>query len=197
MARQLLIGILMVFIISSAAYSTSKKATPSDDPDTASVVDPSKITETLIVDWPEGDKWIPGYLHKGNATRMQLYFPEGQSSESWWEMASIETVYGKTGGVVGLARQIYLGTVRGSSNATWDILKKGNTENGRPFTTIEIICPDFLSGEPAQVQIWKLIMGKTGLYTLQYSFKGKEMPAERKEQILESMHKAYLKVDKK
>lgn len=193
-AKHLLIGIMMIMLISPAIYATEKKE---DTPDKEKV-DPSKIVETLIYELPEKDKWISDYVHVGNSSRIEIFFPKGQSPDNWKEMITTETVYGKKSSVPGEARLTYLGTVKGSPNATWDILTKGRMEgSGRQFIIYEIICPDFLSGEEPQVQLWKMIGGHTGMFVLQYSYRGKEMPEKRKKEILEVLEKADLKTDPK
>jgi len=193
-AQHLLIGILMIFLISPAVYAADKK----EDASNNAKVDPPKITETWVVGFPEKDKWTSDYVHTGTSSRMELFFPEGQSTDNWTEMVTIETAYGKKGSVAGEARLTYLGTVKGSPNATWDILTKGKMAgSGRQFIIYEIICPDFLSGEQPQVQIWKMIGGRTGLFVLQYSYRGKELPEKRKKEILEFFEKADLKTEPK
>ncbi len=193
-AQRLLFVTLALLIASPAVFATSK---PDSDSDTTKRVDPSKIVETLKFDWPKDDKWIADYHYTGDRRSMQLYFPEGQTSGGWDEMVTVETAFGKRQFVVGLARTIYLGTQKGSPNATWDIIIKGKTERNRQFVIFEIICPDFLTGERPQVQLWKLIMGRTGTFTLQYSYHAKEMAEERKAEIVTMMEGAYLEAKDK
>jgi len=194
-AQTLLLVLLMALIVSPKAYSTEKTES-ADKPDSTAV--PTDIVETMVVNWPEKDNWTPGYFHRGEESQTQMYFPEGQSHEGWKEMASIETIPGMThANIPGLARMTYLGTKKASPNATWDIIKKGNTERGNPFILYEIVCPDFITKEPPQVQLWKITIGKTGLFNLQYSYKGDDMPAERKEQMLKVLEEAYIKAEKK
>jgi hypothetical protein len=197
-AKTILIGILMALIVSPVTYSAEKKEEPSQPTDSTSAVAPSQIIETLIVDWPKKDKWTKGLDFSEGANHTELYYPEGQSASGWKEMASVETVIGKTNvNIPGMARMTFLGTERGSPNATWDILKKGRNERNRHFIIYEIICPDFLSEEPPQIQLWKMVVGKTALFTLQYGYRGKEMPDERRKQILEMLDKAYIAVEEK
>lgn len=196
-AQRLLFVILALMIAAPAVFATSKKDTEGSTNNDTLKVDPSKIVENLIFDWPKGEKWNAGYNVSGEKGNMQLYFPEGQSSSGWDEMVTVETSIGKKQFVVGLARTIYLGTQRGSPNATWDIIEKGLTKRGRQFVIFEIDCPDFLSGEPPQVQLWTMIMGDTGIFTLQYSYHAKEMPEKRKTQILDMMKNAYIEAKDK
>jgi hypothetical protein len=190
-AQTFLLVVLMVLVVGPAAYSKDKPKSD-DKPDSAAAT--TKIVETLVVDWPEKDNWTAGYFHQGEENQTQMYFPEGQSHEGWKEMASVETVPGMThANVPGLARMTYLGTKKASPNATWDIIKKGNNERGNPFILYQIICPDFVTKEPPQVQLWKITIGKTGLFNLQYSYKGDDMPEERKEQMLKVLDEAYIK----
>ena len=193
-ARNLVIGMLMTLLAYPAVYAARKEEKSPDK----TGEDISKITETWVVNFPEKDNWTSDYVYNGKSSRMELFFPKGQSSDGWKEMITIETTYGKKSSVAGEARLTYLGTVKGSPNATWDILTKGKMEgSGRQFIIYEIKCPDFLSGEQPQVQIWKMIGGLTGLFTLQYSYRGKELPEERKKEILEFFEKADLKIEPK
>ncbi len=193
MARQLLILTLALLLIAPTVFATEKKMEEAK-PDSAAAA--PKISESMVIDWPKEDQWTPDYLYTGKTSRIQLYFPKGQSSSGWNEMFSVETDYGKNGYVVGFAREVYLGTVKGSSNATWNIIEKGNSKHGYPYCLFEVDCPDFLSGEKPQVQLWKMTLGKTGLLTVQYSYRGKEMPEKRKTQILDVLKNAYLQENK-
>jgi len=193
-AQHLLI-LTLVLLLAGPGIFAAEKTEKAKSGDT---VDPSKITETLMFDFPAKDKWKSDYVHTGSSTRMELFFPEGQSTDNWKEMITTEAAYGKTTDVAGEARITYLGTVKGSPNATWDILKKGKMEgSGRKFIIYEIVCPDFLSGEQPQIQLWKMIGGHTGIFVLQYSYRGKELPEKRKDEILEFFEKADLKTEPK
>jgi hypothetical protein len=188
---------MALFVFYPAVLAETK---PSDTPEKATSENPEdtlQITENWEVAWPEDNEWTSNYVHTTAKSKMEIYYPAGQTPGSWKEMLTVEALYSPKKNVIGLARQIYLGTVRGSPDATWDILTKGTTEQGYAFVTFEIICPDFLSGEPPQVQLWKLIIGRTGLFTLQYSYHGEKLPPERKEQILAIFDNSYIKTEEK
>jgi len=193
--QPILVSFLVIVFPASFSVAADKKVTP-DEQSASRAEETPQIIESLVFEWPDDEKWVEDYHYQGEGTEMQLYFPKGQSSGNWEEMLTQETVYGKSQFVVGLARQIYLGTVKGSPDATWDIISKGKTDNNHQFVIFEIICPDFLSGEPPQVQLWKLIRGKTAMFNLQYSYRDKEMPDNRREKILEMLEETYIKAEK-
>jgi hypothetical protein len=197
LVHQFLIGLLALLITGPAAYAGDKPEEATATPDPEETAETLQITESMVIDWPEGENWISDYVYTAKSSKMEIFYPAGQTGGDWNEMITVEALYENKKNIAGIARQIYLGTVRGSPNATWDILKKGANEQERPFIIFEIICPDFLSGEPPQVQLWKLIIGETGLFTLQYSYRGKEFPAKRKDQMFEVFDKAFIEVEKK
>jgi hypothetical protein len=190
------LAVLILVLGPVSATGTEKPKT--ETPDSAVIADQANIVEKLIFDWPKGEKWSAMNAHQGSSSSIQLFVPEGQSTTSWEEMASLEIVYGqKTTNLAGMARMTFLGTQKGSPNATWDIIEKGFSEQKHPYILYQINCPDFVTKEPPQVQLWKLTLGKTALFNLQYSYKGKEMPSDRKEKILEMLKKAYIKAESK
>jgi len=189
--------LFLIFLLAAGTGATSKTDSKTT-PDSSAVQDTLGSKETLDVKWPEKDTWQPEYAYQGKKSQTQLYFLEGQSSAEWKEMASIEIVYGKTNtNVPGMARLTYLGTKKGCPDATWEIIQKGMNDLGQPFIIYEIDCPKFLNNEPSQVQLWKLIIGKTALFNLQYSYRGEKMPPERRQEILQMLNTAYIKVEKK
>lgn len=198
-AGYLLVALIICAFLGSTAIAIKKKPESTDTPDTVGMVDTENIIESLAVAWPPEDKWYSESVHYGESTEMELFYPKGQSSDGWQEMATIEIVHGqpRKANLPGTARMTYLGTRRGCPNATWDILKQGENERDQRFIIYEIICPEFTSGEPPQIQYWKLIAGKTNLFNLQYSYRGTEIPAKRRVQILDVLDQAYIKVEKK
>jgi hypothetical protein len=192
---QLLIAIMALFVLYPVALAGDRPADTPKKSDTAKTADMSGAVETWVVDLPEEDKWTSNYVHTTVKSKMDIYYPEGQTPGSWNEMLTVEALYSPKKNIAGLARQIYLGTVQGSPDATWDILKKGMDEQDHAFIVFIINCPDFLSGEPPQVQLWKLILTSSGLFTLQYSYRGEELPPARKDHILEIFDKAYVDVE--
>lgn len=172
----------------------STKTTESD-----SMHPKSSIKEQVIVNWPKSGNWVAGDMVPG-PPRMEVYYPKGQSAVNWTEMGTIEyDPNWKKSDLGGMARVIFLGTQKGSPHAKWSILTKGYRDEqtkSYPFTFFRIECPDFASGEPAQVQLWLLLAGKTGLFTVQYSFKGSEIPDSKGNAIIETMKDAHIEVVK-
>jgi hypothetical protein len=192
-ANILLIILLIVMFMASGALSGDK---PGKKSQSDSLKAGEKISESLVFEWPEEGKWKSEFVHTYDKTTSEYFYPAGQSSTNWIEMGSVEIVEGKKNfNIPGTARIIYLSTQKGSPDATWDIIKKGYTETKRPFIIFEIICPDFLSGEPAQVQLWKIIAGKTSQFIIQYSHRGKEITDSTREKILEILKKADIKAE--
>ncbi len=197
-AKMILLATVVLFVLSMSAptFATTKPAT--EDSTVQQVPD---ITETQVIEWPEGSDWQLSNTYTAGASEYSLYYPKGQGDQNWEEMVTLEIVHGKGNvkmNLPGLARMTYLGTRKGSPNATWSILEKGYSDEAKEYPHIiyEIDCPDFLSKEPAQVQLWKLTNGKTSLFNLQYSYRGKEMPAEKKEAIMTMLKKSYIKAEK-
>jgi len=193
-----LVGLAALILILGPVSAAGIEKPKTEVPDSTITAQESNIIETLVFDWPKDEKWLPMDVHKGSASTIQLFVPEGQSTTNWEEMTSLEIVYGrKTTNLAGMARMTYLGTQKGSPNATWDIIEKGFTAQKHAYILYQIICPDFITKDPPQVQLWKLTLGKTALFNLQYSYKGKEMPSDRKEKILEFLRKADIKTESK
>lgn len=168
--------------------------------DTTEVTETQNIQETLVVEWPAEGKWQLRDSHMAGSSVMEIYFPGEEDKDNWEEMATIEIVYGKTKvNLPGMARMTFLGTRKGSPDATWEILEKGYMDDTKKSAYIiyEIICPDFLTGEPPQVQLWKLIAGRTALFNVQYSYRGDKIPADKKEEMVNVLKNATLKVEEK
>ncbi len=198
-AKTILLSALVLFVLSASTpiFAETKPAT-----EDSTVQETPDITETQVIEWPEGSDWYLANTYAAGPSEYLLYYPKGQGEKNWDEMITMEIVHGKgkiQSNLVGLARMTFLGTRKGSPEATWDIIEKGWSDEAKeyPHVIYEIDCPDFLSKEPAQVQLWKLTNGKTGLFNLQYSYKGKEMPADKKEEIVTMLKKSHIKAEKK
>jgi len=195
MAQILATTFIICLLLAPVGFAGKKEAPPDQTPDTATV-DENAI-ETLMVDWPEKDGWISEFVHNSETSRIEYLYPEGQSSQGWNEMASTELVYNKViSSLPGEARITLLGTQRGCPEATWEIYSKGHNDHNQAHVVYEIICPEFLNKEPAQVQLWAMLYGKEGLYAIQYTFRGLDMPEKRKEQIVDILMNAWLKIEK-
>ncbi len=198
-AKTTLLFTIVLFVISmSAPVSAIDKPAPDD----STAQQAPDITETQVIVWPEGSDWQLANTYVSGASEYSLYYPKGQGEQNWEEMVTLEVMHGKKNvkmNLPGLARMTFLGTQKGSPEATWDILEKGydNDEIKQyPHIIYEIDCPDFLSKEPAQVQLWKLTDGKTALFNLQYSYRGKEMPSDKKAEIMTMLKNAHIKAEK-
>jgi len=188
--------ILLLISIGTPASAVNKPA-----PEDSAVQQTPDIVETQVIEWPEGSDWQLANTYTAGASEYILYFPKGQGEQNWEEMVMLEIVHGKgkvKTNLVGLARITFLGTRKSSPNATWDILEKGYSDEAKDYPHIiyEIDCPDYLTDEPAQVQLWKLTDGKTALFNLQYSYRGKEMPADKKQEIMTMLKKSHIKTEK-
>jgi hypothetical protein len=188
--------VLFLFVMSAPGFAetglASQDSTAQQAPD---------ITETQVIVWPEGSEWQLANTYTSGVSEYSLYYPKGQGEQNWEEMVTLEVMHGKKNikmNLPGLARMTFLGTQKGSPDATWDILNKGYDDEAKQYPHIiyEIDCPDFLSKDPAQVQLWKLTSGKTSLFNLQYSYRGKEMPADKKEEILTMLKNSHIKAEK-
>lgn len=194
-ATVLFATVMFLFSVASPTFAGDKPAT-----NDSTVQQKPEITETQVIEWPDGAGWKLANTYTSGSSIYKLYYPKDQGEEDWKEMVTLEIVQrkGKAGmNLPGLARMTYLGTRKGSPNATWNILDKGYSNEAKeyPFIIYEIDCPDFLSKEPAQVQLWKLTDAKTALFNLQYSYRGKEMPADKKEEIMNVLKKSYIKAE--
>jgi hypothetical protein len=194
-AHILAVIFIICLLLAPVGFAGKKEAPPDQTPETEAVEE--NVTETLMIDWPEEDGWASEFVHNSDDARIEYLYPKGQSSEGWHEMASTELVYDKViSSLPGEARITLLGTQRGCPEATWEIFSKGKNDHGQAHVVYEIICPEFLNKEPAQVQLWAMLKGKAGLYAVQYTFRGLDMPEDRKEQIVDMLEKVWLKVEK-
>jgi len=179
--------LVLIFLV-SAGLADEKLARETPDPN---------LVETLVTEWPETGHWKSALLHNRPGGTVEFFYPEGQGSKDWREMFSREEQV-KAQAFVNMmsrAREIFLGTQKGSPNATWKILNRQKDENDNRIIIFRIDCPDFTSGEEAQIQLWKIIEGKTKVFTVQYTFRGKEMPEEKRLEISKAIDKAYVKVE--
>lgn len=197
-AKTTLLSAIVLFVLSMSAPGFAVN-TPAPKDTTAQQA--PDITETQVIEWPEGSEWHLDNTYTSGASEYSLFYPKGQGEQNWEEMVTLEVVHGKGNVKVnlpGLARMTFLGTRKGSPNATWDILEKGYSDEAKQYPHIiyEIDCPDFLSKEPAQVQLWKLTDGKTALFNLQYSFHGEKMPPDKKEEIMTMLKKSHIMAEK-
>ncbi len=183
----LILTLVMTIVLGLGSFSYAKNAIPVVD--STKVEEPIDFTESVKMEWPDNVKWVLEDTYTGNRTIMELYYPKGESSSNWSQMGSIEIAIGKIeGNVGGRARLIFLGTEQGSPGATWDIIKMDyNKELDFKWVVFEINCPEFLNGDGPQVQLWKIMSGKTGTFIVQYSYKGKEMPGLLKDQMIEAL----------
>jgi len=178
------VRLFIVFLFLSIMVSTSAWAIPKPDPgDTLPPIDISKIRELVNVEWPEDEGWASGWSHKGEqGGYMELFFPKGQSKDGWMEMITVEMVFGeRKPNLPGAARIIFKGTVQSCPDAEWKILERYKDDPVHQAILFEITCPKFLTDQPPEIQIWKLIVGRTGMFIVQYSYRGEEIPKERKE----------------
>lgn len=179
-------------------FAVPAAAGPKDAPgkdSTATITPPAK--ETLVVNWPKEGKWKAGIATTQENMTVEYYFPEGQSAQDWTEMGSVEFYPGlKDVNLMGRARFIFLGTKEACPDAEWVILNRGTNDQGQPSIAFRISCPKFLTDQSPEVQIWEIILGQTGLFTLQYSFRGKDLPVPKREQMLTVFKAAHLKAEK-
>ena len=177
-----------------AAPAAVPNAYPGKD-STAAKTPPAK--ETLAVDWPKEGKWKAGIATTQDSMTVVYYIPEGQSAQDWTEMGSVEFYPGLLNdNLMARARFIFLGTKQACPDAEWVILNRGNNDQGQRTIAFRISCPKFLTEQPPEVQIWEIIQGQTGLFTLQYSFRGNDFPVPKREQMLTVFKAAYLKAEK-
>lgn len=195
----LVIGALCLAILgASIALGEPAKDVPGKKADSTGV---GKATgkEKMVIEWPKSGNWATGEMFAGPPVT-QFFYPKGQSAVEWTEMGSVEFDGSEnTFDLTGRARLLFLGTQKGSPNATWTILTRGYKDEknqGFPFVFFRMNCPDFISGEPAQVQYWLLMLGKTGMFTVQYSYKGKDIPADKGNAILQAMKDARIEAVK-
>lgn len=191
--KSALVLIIPVILFASTVLAKDK---PTDSTSTT-LVNIANIEETVIIDFPEKGEWKSDYLLQGeNDSYMELYFPKGQSSGNWLEMITIEKVGGKRRpNLAGSARIIFLGTRQGCPEAEWKILERGKEDPLHPYIVFEIRCPKYPANKPPEIQIWKLIVGQTGMFTVQYTYKGEEIPERNREEIKKSFDSAYIKTE--
>ena len=194
--RQTLFCIFVILFITGTISQAGKKPAPKTDTTSETVL---QIKEKLSLEWPKEGKWASGYLNNNESGWMELFFPEGQSMSNWKEMATVEIVYKRVNAnLAGMARSVFLGTRQGCPDAEWEIIKKNPKDAKHPYIIFEIRCNKFVNElQPAEVQLWKLIGGKTGLYNLQYSYRGETIPEKKREEIMKTLTGAHLKTDQK
>lgn len=187
-----LIFLLMAMLIWPAVMATEKKE-ESPRP-TGSLEDLSRIREFVIAEWPKEDKFQSGFVHTDSVRHVEIFYPKGQSTYNWKEMGWVE--YFKTGtqavNLVKTARSKYLDARHGCPDATWDIIEKPSPKQKYQYIIFQITCPDYLADEPGDVQLWKIISGKTGVFVVQYSYRGEEMPKKKRKQILKVLGEAHI-----
>lgn len=182
----LLLPLLLAFVMFSALAAIPK-------PDSAKA-DAPLVKEKMVIPWPSGEVWSGGQVTQKPPT--ELFFPKGQSGSNWTEMVSTEFHAGRMNvNLPGQARLNFLGTQKASPNATWEIIGKGwkdEVNSEYPYIGIEIKCPDFLTKEPPQYQIWQFIQGHSGFFIVQYSYRGESMPDTRKDAIVAMFSKVRI-----
>ena len=175
------------------------KEEPKKPTDSSGISQDKPIKEKIVVEWPKSGNWVAGDVITG-PPRTEVFYPKGQSAADWSEMGTIEyDVQYKASDLGGRARLLFLGTQKGSPNAKWNILTRGFKDEEKKdyqFIFFRIDCPDFTSGEPAQVQFWLLMRGKTGLFTVQYSYKGKEIPEANGNAISQTLKDTHIEIEK-
>lgn len=153
------------------------------------------VKETITINWPTEVKWFSDYVSTREKGRTELFYPEGQSKTNWTEMVSTEATYSKVPDLTEMARIILMGTKQGCPDAVMEILEKSPAGAGSPTLIFELRCPTFLAKQPAEVQLWKLFAGQSGLYTLQYTWRGETLPAEKRTEALTLLKKSKLVVE--
>lgn len=153
------------------------------------------VKETLVINWPEGVKWFSDFVSTRDKGRSELFYPEGQSKTNWTEMISTEATYGNVPDLMAMARTILMGTQQGCPDAAMEILEKSPAAAGTPTLIFELRCPKFSTDQPAEIQLWKLYTGKSGLYALQYTYRGETVPADKRDQAMSILHKSKLVVE--
>lgn len=153
----------------------------------------SAVKESIVINWPADVKWISDYVSSRDKGRTELFYPEGQSKMNWTEMVSTEEAYGKLPmDLTEVARVILMGTQQGCPDAAMEIIEKKPTGPGYPTITFVITCAKFTAKQPPEVQIWKMFAGKTGLYSVQYTYRGEKMPDDKRVQALTILQRSRL-----
>ncbi len=198
-AKMPLVLILTIFLAALSFTAVLGKGPDTQPADSAAKEQPFTGSEKAIVNWPKAGNWIAGDVIPG-PPRIEVFYPKGQSATNWTEMGTVEfDSKNKHIDLFGLARTIFLGTQKGSPNAKWNVLTDGfkdEKNKAYPFIFFRIDCPDFLSGEPGQIQFWLLIQGKSGIFTVQYSYKGTVLPQGKGNEILQIMKDAQIEQEK-
>ncbi len=189
--RVILLSIMVLALLVSISSATSKK---DDKPaDTAAIPD---IKETVKVSWPEEDDFILSFHQDDSLHWVRLYYPRGQTNYKWQERGWVEYLQRRTGHVnlAGTAREKFLDARQLCPDATWDIISKSGREAKYPYIIFEIKCPAYNAKEPPDIQVWKMISGKTGIFVVEWTYRGEEIPKDRKEQILEVLNDAEIEI---
>ena len=177
--------ILIFALMTSLTWATVRK----DDKKTETP-DYSNIIENIDFTLPEDQGFKLGFNLEDSLHWLKIYYPKGQSSYKWTEMVWHEYLRSTmlTINLPGTAREKYLDARKLCPDATWDIISKSGKEAKYPSIIFQISCPKYLNPqEPADIQIWKLIAGKTGLFVAQWSYRGKEIPKDKKEMIVKQL----------
>lgn len=181
-----------LMLLVGVAASEDKPVQPPAAPQGQTPQAPS-VKESIVIDWPAGVKWISDYISSRPQGRTEIFYPEGQSKTNWTEMVSTEEAYGKLPmDLTEVARIILMGTKQGCPDAVMEILEKKPTGPGYPTITFTVTCANFTSKQPAEVQIWKMFAGKTGLYSVQYTYRGEKLPDDKRIQALSILQRSRL-----
>lgn len=175
----LMLMMLLFFSVANAKIKESEK--PAD------TADYSMIVETVIVTWPEEDNFKLGFNYDDSVRWIRIFYPQGQSSYKWQEMGWVEFLKAESRQVnlPGTARERFLDARKMCPKATWDIIERSGKDADYPYIIFQIKCPEYSVGDPADIQVWKLMAGKTGMFVVEWSYRGEKIPDDRKEEILE------------
>lgn len=187
--KYLLFSVLILVFLSAIATAVPR---PTKEP--LDTTDYSNITENLVFNFPEDDNFKLGFKHEDSIRWVNIYYPKGQSTYKWQEMIWHEYLVqtAQRINLPGTARKKYLQARKSCPDATWNILSKSGKDSDYPFIIFEIKCPKYVVDEPADIQLWKIIGGKTGLFVVEWSYRGDEIPDDRKEEILKYLDEATL-----
>ncbi len=183
-----MVGVMSVLVLAVYLMVGIAGAAPkTEDKTTTGKVEAAKpqVKETVVMEWPKDGKWTSGFKTGNDKGQTELFFPQGSSTGGWTEMGSIEAVPGKPiADLTGMARVILMGTQQGCPDARLEILEKKTDLKEYPWIIFEIRCPKFLAEQPPEIQFWRIISGKSGLLTVQYSYRGEQIPEDKRIQIL-------------
>jgi len=187
--KPLFLSVLILVFLSSLS-----SAVPRASKEPVDTTDYSNITEDLLFNLPEEENFKLGFKHEDSVRWVNIYYPKGQTSYKWQEMIWHEYLNQKTQNInlAGTARKRYLEARKACPDATWDILKKSGKDDDYPYIIFEIKCPKYVVNEPPDIQVWKLIGGKTGLFVVEWSYRGDEIPEDRKSEILDYLDETTL-----